>query len=563
MINYTDTQLRFENPEKTVSSDRIPNRQERSSSGDMDGRNLSETERYSNYLMNYLVPLLYRSEQRRVQLRGGLFGEEFKVELEPKYKAIQIIEGEKKIKGRPVQELIDGIKSSIKAIRQSDPELASMVDSIDAKGKYPILERMVLILEKYPPERAYSHFKQFYKWYEKKLSEEPYLKTGREVIKGVLTFLLEYSKTEKETNVISAFKEKVSQWNIPYQEIDEYIKQGDYFVRYLQTFKDPAIMPRLDDPRIVQLLQYLREKTFFASILRRIEVGEQQDAWQEFERFYKGIKKISEEVRIRFGDLRDSKVLLEIKRKYHESPEDWKRSIQQILAELEKKKGEIISKARAAFEKLFLEDLSKVRGVQLASLITLKEAIKSIGSRTSKEAERNLNILFEEVKKKREGCEQRIKAKREEYAEEEAKKDNDGKTFLERRAAFIELFQTILMIDPSIGAIDQQDVGGVISDAQQSFGRIVKNVPALVSLSGSIRSKNTGFMAQAIERLIIFAGGTRAEENRVDRDAVILKKSLIHNFRANIEECRALLKRTQELVVYLENLLGLNSYKYN
>lgn len=519
-----------------------------------DTKNMSQGEQYWNYMYASFVVPLYKLEQEKLKLKEILFSEEGKSKIEPKYKAINIIEKEKRNHGKDYKALTEALKYLSEEIKKSDKELAIRINSIGtgSKKEYPILGRIIQILETYPIETIYRHFRINYGAYLNELNKINNPEVSEKIRKAILGFILKHSKIRKVVNIINSFKEKVDQWVIPYHNIDEYIKEGANFIKYMLTFNDPVINVRYRDPRIRQLLLYSKEKEFFITIWNQIEKGEHQGAWEDFEKFYKKVKEVSKEVKEVFGDVIDAKVLLELKKKFHESPEDWKRGIYSVLVGLDGRKGEIISQARSAFEEIFKYDLERIKALQQQNLEQFKEIIMGVTKYHKKQIAKDLKILFKAVRRKKRMFDEKIDKIRKEYIDEEKKKDEEGKTLSERRIEFIEQF---------IVLSENSEINLSIETAQRSWDELTKLVNPIVSLAGILRSRDNRYDAQA--RLIGFAAGARAADESIENSSAVLKRTIISGFNNLIKNGKILLYKTQMIVDNLHKILGLDSYKYS
>ena len=514
---------------------------------------VSQVQRYKEYIAE-LLSRIFRGEDIRLRLEKILFGKGYEYVVEPKYAAIHIAEKNiNEYKKYPLK-LLNSIDGLIPVIGGYDSNFAfklnKIIKSADNKEAEPIIARIIQIAENYEPEVVYRYFRRYYNEFKAALSGLKDEGVREEIMKAIMEFLLKHKVKNTEMEVIDSFEKEVSMWRGAKSDADirRYIERGAYYIRVLITYKDPVIDTSFDDPRIRQLMNYYKEIKLFNDIYGQIEKGEHENAWQDFEKFYKNVEATSDEVSKKFGDVKDAKVLLELKKKYHKSPEDWKREIMVVIRKLELRQGEIIAQAGMAFDKFFKEDIEKIIKSEVKILKGLRNRLLEVEKQKKGIVRKKARMLIKEVIIRKKELKSVIELKRDEIInEQEKKKDEEGKTFSWRRE---ELKRQIASLT------GDKSEGRYMDEIKTSSESVGEMVGPLHSAAKVIRSRNSIVQAVATAKSIGFIAGVQAAEGNMLGNAKILKDKWTKQCQEIILNGNHLLKRNGEIVSQLRIMVN-------
>jgi len=294
-----------------------------------------------------LLPALLEKENRKEMLAAILNDEKQRGKILKEFQSIDIIKmilGKKKVEPR---EKLEELGTKLPFIRSNSPKLAQVISQVYGKKEIDLLVlRIYNIFSKVAPIQIFEHFKEH--------NQEYIQRFGTIEDKGVavllknimIRFLLLYSKRKKESRIIDAFIQELSLWREPVEDISKYATRARYYLDLLKSLNDPLLDLKLGDERIKQLLHYEEELKLFEQIRTMVEKGEYEATWAHFIQFYRRVKYISDKVKDEYGDPNDAKALIEAKKKFHESPEDWLRVLHDMINHL-KNNSAIIAAARA------------------------------------------------------------------------------------------------------------------------------------------------------------------------------------------------------------------------
>ncbi len=492
-----------------------------------------------DYVLMVLAVKVAEQAGRGKLLRNKLFGEEGALILQPVLRFISEIDKIRERKKNHWVTMAEDIKEELSKSKVEDPELVRLIQSIRIRS--PMLARTINMVENYNAESLYNHFIRYYNWYLTNLDSS----VKDSIMVAIRMFLQKHARIRKEAGTIRFFEEEVANWSLPYRDIDGYIVKGNHFVKTLKAFNDPLLVRRLRDPRIQQLLQYQNEVSLFNMIFQQIERGENQGAWQDFEKFYKHVDNISKEVKDVFGDARDANVLRQVRDKYHESPEEWKREIRQILQQLHERKQEVISQARVVFELLFKEDLGNIKISMHHNLLDLQAALYGVAEAHIGQIKRSLKQVFRRAAKLRDSVMDSVNEVRSAYNELEQKPDTKGKNKIERLNLFIA----------SLDELYGEKITKPISHARERINNITRQLPSLRTLGGALPTRDFSTSVLANSRLIGFVAGVGADEEQVMRSGLGLRKNMEAILDDMILNSNFLLSQLEVLIKWLQNAM--------
>ena len=482
------------------------------------------------------------AERDRVNLRGVLFDDKKMFRLEPGIVAINLIEQLRGDHKKDPSKLTHELRQSILSVNRWYPELAALIKNLDEKPQSPVIARIVSIIENYPVNRVYGHFSGYFDSYSRYLDQlnSPQAKT--QILTGLKAFIIRFKPYDEIFRVLGTSRNQIQQWT-ENSDIHTCVTQGTAFAQKINQLSGNR-QKAFDIPSIRQLLQYENEVTFFNSILEKIQRGQEEDAWDEFKEFYKHVKDISEQIKERFGDVKDEKILLETEKRVHESPTLWAKQINEIIADLESRKGDIILEAQKAFITALQQVGQEINIKANDSKEELKNKIMHFSKFDNTKITQKLKFLFNRTKKVKKALLARVRAKRKKIRELEQSK-SEGKTFIQIRKEFAVMCTQLQQ---------RTKLPAKVEEIMNSQKRVYDALSPLKAQAQALKSQNEGQMTEALSGLSGMIAGIGADEDNVKDTASELRSSIRSETEKVTPVGDELLNRTKQMVTVLNQL---------